>query len=100
MIENLTPDSKVLEQLDGSWQKMFLFLLYKVSKREPVSITGQDIESCLADFAPNAPVLFTHGAGDSVSFQIIDVDTAKKLATLQDYLKSQNKDKNTGGHNV
>ena len=98
-IENFTPDNKVLDQLDGSWQKMFLFLLYKVSKKEPVSITGKDIEDCMAEFAPNAPVLFTHGAGDSVSFQVIDVATAEKLSKLQDYLKSQNQDKDTGGHN-
>lgn len=86
-INNLTPDSVVLQQLDGHWQKMAAFLLWKLKGGEMVRLTHQDIEACGAAFAPHGPVLFTHGHSDSIEFQVVDMDAARRLAAHAQTMK-------------
>lgn len=77
---NLTPDSTILQQLDGHWQKMALFLLWKLAGDKKVVLHHHDIEACAAQFAPGSPVLFTHGRVDAIEFQVIDEAAAARLA--------------------
>lgn len=79
-IENLTPDSHLLHQLDGQWQRVAMLLLWKLAKREMVRITVAEIAAFSAEFAPGAPTLYTHGHVDALDFQVIDEASARRLA--------------------
>lgn len=79
-VTNLTPDSTVLQQVDGQWQKLAMLLLWKLAGREKVKLTHQEIAACGEAFAPGVPVLFTHGHSDSIEFQVIDMASADRLA--------------------
>lgn len=76
---NLTPDSAVMQQLDGQWQKLATFLLWKLAGRTKVKLTHEEMELCAAEFAPGIPVLFTHGHSDSIEFQVIDEASAARI---------------------
>lgn len=76
----LNPDSVVLGQLDGQWQKLAMMILWKFNKGEPVTITAHDMESMINAHAPGLPVLMTMGAIDGITFQVIDEKRASVLA--------------------
>ena len=82
MTINKLNDAPILDQLDGQWQKMFVFLLYKFAKTEKIKITAQDMMEC-NEVYPGGPVLFTHGHSDSVEVQIIDQEAAARIAEYQ-----------------
>jgi len=73
-------DSVILQQLDGQWQKMAMLLLWKLAGRKVVRITGEDMARCAKEFAPGAPVVFTHGMSDAIEFSIVDEERAKAFA--------------------
>jgi hypothetical protein len=77
---NMTPDSSVLQQLDGQWQKIAMMLVWKLRGREMVRLTHADMEAFAREFAPGLPVLYTHGHSDSIDFTVIDEAAAIKLA--------------------
>lgn len=77
---NLTPDSAVLQQVDGQWNKLAALILWKLAGREKVKVTHLDIARFNKEFAPSMPVLLTHGHSDSIDFQIVDTETAVRLA--------------------
>ncbi len=87
MNKNLTPDSTVMQQLEGKWQSLAMLLLYKLAGRERVVLTAEEIGACLAEFAPGTPVLFTHGQSDSLTFQVIDESAARLIAAHEATLK-------------
>lgn len=76
----INPESVILQQLDNQWQKMAVFLLWKLAGRKVVRITGEDMAKCVAEFAPGAPVIFTHGMSDAIEFSLVDEERAKALA--------------------
>lgn len=76
----INPDSVILQQLDGQYQKLMMLVLYKLKGREAVKITHEEIACCMAEFAPGSPVLFCHGHSDSIEFQVIDEASAQRLA--------------------
>jgi hypothetical protein len=79
-VNNMTPDSVVLGQLDGHWQKLAAMLLWKIKGREMVRLTHEDIARFQAEFLPFEPVIFTHGHSDSIDFQIVTHEQAERLA--------------------
>lgn len=77
----INPDSTVLQQVDGYWQKIATFLLHKLKGREAVRISTADMEATAADFAAaGGPVLLTIGQADGLVFQVIDHQAAEQLA--------------------
>lgn len=79
-VKKLNPDSATLQQLDGHWQKMAAIILHKLVGRAMVTVTSEDIERFQAEFAPGMPVVYTHGHKDSIDFQLVDLETAQRLA--------------------
>jgi hypothetical protein len=86
-VHNMTPDSVVLEQLGEHWQKLAAMILWKLNGREKVTITHADIARFQAEFAPQEPVIFTHGHYDSIDFQIITHEQAERLAAHDQTMK-------------
>lgn len=76
----INPDSVVLQQLDGQWQKIAALLLWKLSPKAVVRIMGADIEAFNAAYAPGGPVVFTHGMIDRFEFSLVTEEAAKRLA--------------------
>lgn len=76
----LNPDSAILQQVDGHWQKMAMLILWKLNGKEKVRITLEDMQRFQSSCAPGDPVLFTHGHTDSIEFQIVDQASAARLA--------------------
>lgn len=72
-------DAPVLDQVDGQWQKLAM-LLWKLAGREKVKLTHAEIAAFGKEFEPGIPVLFTHGHSDSIEFQVIDEEAARRIA--------------------
>lgn len=83
----INPDSAVLQQLDGHWQKMAMLLLWKLAGREKVKITVEEMARWQAEFSPGIPVLLTHGHSDSIEFQVIDEAAAMRIADHEKTMK-------------
>ncbi len=77
---NLTPDSTILQQLDGQWQKFALMIIWKLKGTEKVTITAEDMRRCTESAPPGGWVLYTHGHSDSIDFQAIGMEAAERLA--------------------
>lgn len=74
--ETLNPDSTMLRQSEGHWQKYLCFVLWKLA-REGVTITSTDI----TEFANQSRnVLLTHGHRDSIEFKLVTRADAERLA--------------------
>lgn len=76
----INPDSVILQQVDGHWQKLAALIVWKCVGRGTVTITAEDIQGCAAAFAPGPPTLLTHGHADSIEFRLVDEAAAKRLA--------------------
>lgn len=87
----INPDSVILNQLEGEWEKICMVILRKLSPNTPVKITAQDFIDIRKDFAPNGPVLFTHGMHDAIELSIITHERANELAAYDAALRSQTK---------
>lgn len=85
----INPDSTVLQQTEGHWQKLATLILWKCVRRESVTITAEDIQRFEAEFAPGIPVLLTYGHQDSLEFRIVDEESAKRLAEHDHNLKGR-----------
>lgn len=79
MTNKLNPDSVMLAQLDGHWQKVATFILWKIYGVRPVTITAKDIEKINAEY-PNGPILAVVGNSDSMTFQLVTEEQAKIMA--------------------
>lgn len=84
MTHEINPDSMILRQLDGQWQKIAALLLWKFLKRgEAVTFTAAEMEQAFADYAPAGPVVMMNGSGDSISLSLITYDRAKEIAAYE-----------------
>lgn len=75
-VKLLNPDSEIAKQLDGQWQKVVAFLLWKLSPDAPVDITDEDIKAMAARYEPHGPVVFTHGRPDGFTITLMAMDRA------------------------
>lgn len=73
-------DAPVLDQVDGYWQKLAAFILWKTSGRNMVRITAEDMQAMEKAFAPGIPVILTHGHTDSLEFSLVTEEAAVRLA--------------------
>ena len=76
----LNPDSVVLQQLDGHWQKLAMLILWKLAGRNTVKITQEDLARFSEEFQPGIPVMFTHGHADSLEFSIVTESAAERIS--------------------
>jgi hypothetical protein len=76
----INPDSVILNQLEGQWEKVCMVLLHKLSAGKPVRVTVQDFIDVRKLYEPDGPVLFTHGMHDSFELSVITHERAKELA--------------------
>ncbi len=74
--EIMNPDSAMMMQSEGNWQKYFALVLFKLAPNG-VNITVDDMKAFGEQ--PNTVVL-THGHSDSIDFKLIDWKTAKILS--------------------
>lgn len=79
-VKVINPESVMLQQAEGQWQKLLLLVLFKLKGRQPLVLTHAEIAACMAEFAPAAPTLLTHGLGDRIVFQVITQEQAQELA--------------------
>ncbi len=79
-METLNPDSTILQQLEGEWQKIVLLLLWKLVKDAPVKISIDDMIALQAAFPNSMPTLLAHGHSDSFELRVISMEQAKRLA--------------------
>jgi hypothetical protein len=75
----LNPESIILKQSEGMWQKYVSLLVFKLAK-EGVHITSQDI----VDFGKQEKnTLLTHGHHDSIEFRLVTMAEAERLAGME-----------------
>lgn len=79
-VEVVNPNSAILQQLEGQWQKMAMLILWKLAGKTKIRITDKDIAQFSRSFSPHGPALYTHGHVDSIEFQIVDKASADRLA--------------------
>lgn len=84
----VNPESSILQQVDGEWQKMCAFILWKTVGRGVVKIDIEDMKRPAVEFHPGFPVIFTHGHADAIEFSLVTEERAKVLA---EYDAAQNK---------
>lgn len=71
----LNPDSTMMQQSEGHWQKYLCFLIWKLA-REGVTITSEDI----TEFAnQDKNILLTHGHIDSIEFKLVTHAEAERI---------------------
>jgi hypothetical protein len=77
----INPDSVVLQQVEGHWQKLCGLILWKtVGRDKSVTVTLQDMQALADEFAPGIAVVLTHGHSDSLEFKLVDEAAARRLA--------------------
>ena len=81
MNREVNPDSLMLRQVDGEWQKLCALLLWKLVGRDKVvTLTAADIEAMHKAFEPGQATILTHGHYDSIDFKLIGEADAHRLA--------------------
>lgn len=80
MNTEINPDSIMVRQADGQWQKFAAFILWKLKGREVVKITAEDMKAMAAEFEPGMAVVLVHGHSDSIDFSIVDEAAAHRIA--------------------
>ncbi len=83
----INPDSTIIQQLDGQWQRVAMQVIWKLARRKGVKITEKDMESLVKAFEPDGPVLLTHGYVDGIEFKLVNIKTAKRLAEYDAQMK-------------
>lgn len=80
-VTKLNPDSAVLQQVDGYWQKLAALILWKtVGAGHVVKVTAADIEAMGAHFTPGEATILTHGHVDSIDFSLVSSERAAAIA--------------------
>ena len=81
MNHEIAPDSLMLRQVDGYWQRLAALILWKTSGHKRVTITADDIKAMTAAFeAEGGATVLTHGHADSIEFGLISAREAHRLA--------------------
>ena len=91
MNRKINPDSRVLQDVDGYWQKIAAFLLWKLAGTSKVVITAKDMQDMSENFAPGIPCVFTHGKAESLEFSLVTEAEAVRLAEFDRQTRSQKK---------
>jgi len=76
----VNPDSTILQQVDGQWQKLAAMIVWKLAGTSTVRLTAGDMDRFNAEFSPGIPVLLTQGHADAIELQIVDEAAALRIA--------------------
>ncbi len=82
-VKVLNPDSMVLQQVDGQWQKLAALIVWKLCGEKSVEITVADMQSIEKQFGAEGPVLLTHGHTESIEFRVITAERGRVLAEFE-----------------
>ncbi len=77
--EILNPESTVMQQSQGMWQKYLALVLFKLSPNKSIDISIKDMERFEKFHAQN---ILAHGHAESIEFSLVDDATAKRLAKM------------------
>ena len=81
MLDEINPDSLMLRQSDGMWQRYCALLLWKLRGEKAVNINEADIREMTDTFTERGGVTVkVHGHINSITFQLIDAMQAHRLA--------------------
>lgn len=78
-VEILNPDSAVLGQLEGYWQRIATLIIWKAAKKRRVTLSAADMEQFQREFEAGGAVLLTHGHTDSIDFKIVTKAEADRI---------------------
>lgn len=76
----INPDSPMIKQSDGMWQKYLMCVLWKLAPNG-VIITHKDLEQII-DHEEKKAVL-VHGHTDSIEFKLVTMEEAERLADYE-----------------
>ena len=83
-VREVNPDSMMLRQVDGQWQKFCGLLLWKLMGRDKAAvITMADIEAMQAAFGTDQATVLIHGHYDSFELKLISESEAHRLAIAE-----------------
>lgn len=71
----INPDSAILQQMDGHWQKLCALLVWKLA-RQGVTLTHEEIKQCTSE---GELILLTHGHYDSIEFRLVTPAEAERI---------------------
>lgn len=75
------PETTSPEQVDGYWNKMAAFIVWKLlPPGGTVTITLDDIKACQEHFAPDFPVILSRGSAYTLEFSLVSVAEAERAA--------------------
>jgi hypothetical protein len=83
----LNPDSVIVNQMEGHWQKLLMLVIWKLSPDKPVRITSEDMLAVESYFAPSIPHIFTHGTHDAIELSLVTEEQAHKIVAHDAKLK-------------
>lgn len=76
----LNPDSFMMQQSEGQWMKFAALILWKTQQENPLVVTVKDLQEFGQVFPGSFPTLAVTGGNDYLKFQIVDGDTAERMA--------------------
>lgn len=83
-VGEVNPDSLMLRQADGQWQKFCGLLLWKLVGRDrAVNITAADIDAMTKAFDGELPTVLIHGHYDSFDLKLIAESEGHRLAVAE-----------------
>lgn len=83
-VREINPDSLMLRQADGQWQKFCGLLLWKlVGRDKAVNVTAADIEAMGKAFGHDQATVLIHGHYDSFDLKLIAESEAHRLAVAE-----------------
>lgn len=78
----MSEQSNIIDQLDGHWQKILIFVLWKLAP-DGVNISHAEMDACQKQFeAEGGIALFTHGHETSIDLQTVSLKHAQELEML------------------
>lgn len=75
----INPDSAILQQSEGMWQKYCALLVWKLA-RQGVTISVADIDKCNSE---GELILLAHGHYDSIEFKLVTPQQAAVIAAFE-----------------
>lgn len=83
-VREVNPDSLMLRQVDGQWQKFCGLLLWKLLGRDKAAvITMADIQAMQEAFGADQATVLIHGHYDSFELKLISETEAHRLAIAE-----------------
>ena len=86
--QKINPESAMLQQVDGHWQKLAALLIFKLAGGRRVTITTQDMQALAANYAPGIPCVLTRGKPGCIELSLVTQAEAIRLAEFDRQTRS------------